>query len=135
MNMIGQLVAHRALSERRNIVIELIGADAKPTLQLVEALKTIGYVPKGVAVTCEFEEAHRRNLARSGDNISAYYAEPFHHAWIIDACREQQVLRKVDQVSCMSSKPRPKDPVVQGLSSTETRAVPRSYPRYRTLRG
>ena len=87
MIMIGQFVAHRALSERRNIVIELIGADVKPIEQLVEALKTIGYEPKGVVITCEFEEAHRRNLARSDDNISAYYAEPFHRAWIMNACR------------------------------------------------
>jgi Zeta toxin len=87
LNFIGQLVADRALSERRNIVIELIGADVKAIQELVEALKTIGYVPKGVAITCEVEEAHRRNLARSDDNISAYYAEPFHRAWIMNACR------------------------------------------------
>jgi Zeta toxin len=87
LNFIGQLVADRALSERRNIVIELIGADVKPIEQLVEALKTIGYKPKGVVIMCEFEEAHRRNLARSDDNISAYYAEPFHRAWIMNACR------------------------------------------------
>jgi hypothetical protein len=42
MDLIGRLVAHRALSERRNIVTEIIGAEVERTQQLIEALKSIG---------------------------------------------------------------------------------------------
>lgn len=86
MDLIGRLVASRALSERRNIVTEIIGAEEAPTKQLIEALKSIGYVVKVVGVTCDIDEAMCRNIERGDDNISAYYAEPFQSAWILDAC-------------------------------------------------
>ncbi len=34
---------------------------------------------------CDLEEGKRRDANR-GDNISAYYAEPFQIRWIIEAC-------------------------------------------------
>jgi chloramphenicol 3-O-phosphotransferase len=88
MNLIGRLITRRALSERRNIVTEIIGADAELTHRLIDALKRIGYRVKLVAIHCEPEEGMRRNASRSEDNISAYYAEPFQRTWIIDACNE-----------------------------------------------
>jgi hypothetical protein len=38
--------------------------------------------------------SERRNESRGGDDISAYYAEPFQRAWIIDACNELVRRRK-----------------------------------------
>ena len=87
LGLIGPLVSQRAISERRNIVTEIIGADKAPTFELIEALKAAGYLVDVVAVTCDFEESVRRNEDR-GDNISAYYAEAFQRQWIIDACGE-----------------------------------------------
>ncbi|MCO5056209.1 zeta toxin family protein [Thermomonas sp.] len=87
LNLIGPLVSQRAISERRNIVTEIIGADQDPTFELIETLEAAGYLVDVVALTCDFEESVRRNENR-GDNISAYYAEAFQRQWIIDACGE-----------------------------------------------
>jgi chloramphenicol 3-O-phosphotransferase len=88
MDLIGRLVTNRALSERRNIITEIIGAEVEPTIQLSKALERIGYKTQFVGILCKIEEAMRRNLSRRSDNISAYYAEPFQRAWIIDTCRK-----------------------------------------------
>lgn len=88
MELIGRLVTRRALTERRNIVTEIIGAEVEPVHQLIEALRSIGYSVQGAVITCDVEEALRRNASRGDDDISAYYAEPFQRAWIIDACAE-----------------------------------------------
>jgi hypothetical protein len=89
LEIIGRLVTQRALSERRNIVTEIIGSEVEPTKQLIDALVALGYDVKGVQVTCDAAEAWQRNLNR-GDNISAYYAEPFQRRWIIETCSELQ---------------------------------------------
>ncbi len=88
MDLIGGLVAKRALAERRNIVTEIIGAEAEPVQQLIDALRSIGYRVQGVVVDCDVEEAVRRNASRDDDDISAYHAQPFQRVWIIDACTE-----------------------------------------------
>ncbi len=85
LELIGRLVARRAVSERRNIVTEIIGADQAPTMSLISELKSAGYSVEGILITCDMEESIRCNENR-GDNISAYYAEPFQRQWIIDAC-------------------------------------------------
>jgi len=88
MDLIGALVAKRALAERRSIVTEIIGSELEPVQQLVDALESIGYGVQGVVVDCDVEEALRRNESRGDESISAYDAEPFQRAWIIDACTE-----------------------------------------------
>ena len=87
MELIGDAVARRAVSERRHIVIELTGMDYEPTQQLLEAVNAIGYMVSVQAVTCDIEEAWRRNTTRGNDDISCYYAEPFHRRWLLDAAR------------------------------------------------
>jgi len=89
MMVIGQLVAGRAVQERRHIVTELIGADFEATMELMDAMKTIGYQVEAMVVTCDIEEAMKRNLARGEDNISCYYAEPYQRGWLLAAAREQ----------------------------------------------
>jgi dephospho-CoA kinase len=84
---IGQMVANRAISEKRHIVTEIVGADFPPVNELISALKTAGYHVEVVAVVCELEESIRRNETR-GNNISAHYAEPFQQKWIIQSCRQ-----------------------------------------------
>jgi chloramphenicol 3-O-phosphotransferase len=96
MELVGRLVTHRALSERRNIVTEIIGAEVEQTHQLVDALKSIDYQVQLAAITCDIQEGMRRNMSRGDDNISAYCAEPFQRAWIIDTCNELANDRKVN---------------------------------------
>jgi hypothetical protein len=85
MQIIGPLIAKRAISERRHIVTELIGADFEPTKALIDAMLAIGYHLNLQAITCDIEEAQRRNLNRGDDCISAFYAEHFQRAWLHDA--------------------------------------------------
>lgn len=85
LQMIGPLIARRAISQRRNIVTEILGTDPASTQALIGALGQAGYRVKVIAVACSLEEQLRRNENR-GDNISAYHAEPFHRQWIINAC-------------------------------------------------
>lgn len=85
MQIIGRFVARRAISERRHIVTELIGADIDPTTALIEAMLAIGYRMDIQPITCDIEEAQRRNLSRGGDNISCYYAEPYQRGWLHEA--------------------------------------------------
>jgi hypothetical protein len=88
MDLIGRIVANRAISERRNIVTEIIGSDFDETTELIDAMRTIGYRIEAVGVTCDIEEAMKRNLSRGEDNISSYYAEPIQRQWLIDAAQE-----------------------------------------------
>lgn len=55
MELIGRLVTRRALTERRNIVTEIIGAEVEPVHQLIEALRSIGYSVQGAVITCDVE--------------------------------------------------------------------------------
>lgn len=88
MDLIGRLVARRAIAERRNIVTEVIGSDFEATTELIDAMRSIGYTIEGVSVTCELEEAVRRNESRDENNISSYFAEPYQRQWLINAARE-----------------------------------------------
>jgi hypothetical protein len=89
MEFVGSRVAARAVTERRHIVTELIGADYAATVELIEAMRAIGYQICVEGINCEVEEAQRRNLARGEDNISCYYAEPFQRRWLLDGARKQ----------------------------------------------
>jgi len=83
LEMIGRMVTLRALSERRNIVTEIVGHKATQTSKLIDVLNKLGYKVKMITVTCDLHEALRRNETR-GDNVSAYYAEQFQYMWIIE---------------------------------------------------
>ena len=90
MEVVGTLIAGRAVAERRHIVTEIIGADYEATVELIEAMRSIGYKISVNGVTCDVEEAQRRNLARGDDNISCYFAEEFQRKWLIQAaCSDQ----------------------------------------------
>lgn len=89
LELIGSYVAWKAVSERRNIVTEMICGSRENTEALIEAMKSIGYKIEIVYVDCDIEEAMKRNLERGDDNISAYYTEPYHQRWILKAAAEQ----------------------------------------------
>lgn len=87
LEFVGNQVTRRALAERRHIVTEIIGADVEPTLSLTSSLIALGYEVQVEHIIGDPMESWERNVTR-GDNISAYYAEPVHRKWIVDACRE-----------------------------------------------
>ena len=88
MDTIGATVARRAVRERRHIVTEIIGHEYGPTCQLIDAMLAIGYKIDVVYIHKDVAEAWKWNLSRSDSNISAYYTEPFHRKWLLDAAAE-----------------------------------------------
>ena len=87
MNIVGNLVAQRAISERRHIVTELIGADHRTLMELIQTMTTAGYKIEVRYIHCGIEAAVSRNLSRGDDNISSYYAEPYQRRWLIEAAQ------------------------------------------------
>ena len=85
MEIIGQLIAERAVSEQRNIVTEIIGSEYEPTVALIEAMKGAGYKVNVVGLKCDLEESMKRNLNRGDDCISAYYADAYQIRWLFGA--------------------------------------------------
>jgi len=82
MELIGALVAEKAIQERRHIVTELIGAEFEPVKALIDSMKAIGYKVEIIGLTCDLEESFRRSENRGDDNISAYYAERYQREWL-----------------------------------------------------
>ena len=85
LQRIGSLVAATALRARRHVVVELLGDDGSPVEAVVSSLKRAGYRTRMVVISCDVEEAIRRNEARGADNISCHFAERFHGRWILAA--------------------------------------------------
>ncbi len=92
MEIVGTMIAGRAVAERRNIVTELIGADYDATVKLIEAMRSIGYKISVNGVSCDLEEAQRRNLARSDKDVSCYFSEEFQRKWLIAAAGSKQIV-------------------------------------------
>lgn len=86
IDAIGASVTQKALSERRNIVTEIIGAKPEPAQELISWLRALGYKVDVKLITCDLQESLRRNEVR-GDNVSAFYAEHFQVSWIVNACK------------------------------------------------
>jgi hypothetical protein len=85
MGLIGSAIVLRALKEKRNIVTEIIGANADKLLILINAIESTGYEVDLIAMTGDISETWRRNINRGVKNISAYYCEPYHMKWILQA--------------------------------------------------
>ena len=92
MEIVGSLVAKRAITERRNIVTEIVGSDYEPTKELIDAMNSVGYSVNGQMIECDLEESMRRNLNRDGDCVSAHYAEEFQRKWLVEAASSAGVV-------------------------------------------
>lgn len=90
MELIGRLVARQALHERRNIVTEMTGDQFEETSTVIDAMTSLGYKVEVIGLTCDLEEAQRRNMNRGDDNISAYYTQSYHQRWILEAVENVQ---------------------------------------------
>lgn len=85
IDIVGSLVAERAIRERRNIVTEVHFVEYSIYAALIDAMKAAGYRTRLVALHCELEEAARRNRARGPHNVSAYYTDEFNVKWLLEA--------------------------------------------------
>ncbi|MCU0231127.1 MAG: ATP-binding protein [Acidobacteria bacterium] len=88
LQLAGRLVASRAIAERRNIVTEIIGDDSRSTALMINALRRAGYSIRVKIIRAPLEVCIERNENRGDDDISAFFAQEFNVAWIVEACRE-----------------------------------------------
>jgi len=88
MEHLGLSVASRAINERRNIVVEVIGQDSRPLNSMLERLRACDYELKVDVLDCDVEVALQRNEQRGENNISSYYAEPYHLRWLATAATD-----------------------------------------------
>lgn len=88
MNQIGLSKMRECIKDKKNIVIEIIGADYESVKELLDLSDKIKYSHKVDYLECDMEEAWQRNVNRGNDNISAHYCEPYHIKWFKQASIE-----------------------------------------------
>ena len=81
MNEIGLDKLKTAIRKKEDIVVEVIGNKPELLEELIEQIKSINYKIDLVNLTCDIEEAKKRNNNRDDDSISAYYCESYHLNW------------------------------------------------------
>ena len=85
MKRIGQAILTKAVVERRNIVVEVLGYTDIPQIKAIyTGFKKRGYRTIMVELDCELETAVQRNASREKNNISAYFTESYHINWLLD---------------------------------------------------
>jgi hypothetical protein len=88
LDLIGYGIAFKAIQQRRNIVTEITGGGPDGYDQskaVLDAMLSVGYKVEVMYVHCDVEAAAQRNVDRGDDNISAYYAGPYHCRWLLEA--------------------------------------------------
>ena len=96
MDIIGCLIAQRAIVERRHIVTEIIGGNFDATTQLMDTMRASGYEVSLEYIECDIEKAWQNNINRGDDNISSYYSEPYQRNWLVDAARHVKEIEDSD---------------------------------------
>ncbi len=102
MNQIGLSKMRESIKDKKNIVIEIIGADYESVKELLDLSDKIKYSHKVDYLECDMNEAWHRNVSRGNDNISAHYCEPYHIKWFKQASIEYlnpKYVQKLDSTS------------------------------------
>jgi len=81
MNQIGLEKMRESVLGKKNIVIEIIGAEYESVKELIDLSERINYSNKVDYLECDMDEAWQRNINRGNDNISAHFCEPYHIMW------------------------------------------------------
>lgn len=88
MEIIGTLVARRAILQRRNMVTEMTVSLEEEIKTVIDAMTRIDYKVQVVRLDCDLETAKERNLNRDDEGISAAYTQLYHQRWIRNAAKE-----------------------------------------------
>jgi hypothetical protein len=89
LDPVGYAITNQAISQKRNIVTESCGREEGLLNDTISAMKAIGYRVSAHYVECDLETSLERNESRGDENISSYYAEPYHLAWLLQAARAE----------------------------------------------
>jgi ABC-type cobalamin/Fe3+-siderophores transport system ATPase subunit len=88
VNEIGEKIAKRAISEKRNIVLEMIGADTETMTSIIDPMLDFGYEVDIEHVTGDVAESykwHLKAVAEDKGYLPTTLTEVFHFAWILKA--------------------------------------------------
>ena len=91
MEFIGGSIANKAIKEKRNIVMEIIGESLEDSRDIIDTMNSHGYKVKLIYVECNPVEAYKRHLNAAKnevDYIPCAYAQNFHKKWLLDAAKE-----------------------------------------------
>jgi len=89
IDMVGELVARRAIEERRHIVTEVFEANPQKLIGLIDSMKALGYHTELVGVRTDLERSIEWNQSRGPANVSSYYTDRFNVRWLSEAARAQ----------------------------------------------
>lgn len=90
INSIGQSIAKKAVVEKRNISVEIIGDSSEKTTALINTLTKNNYEVKVNFVHCDPVEAYERHLRTVKEDplyISCYFTQDMHINWILEAAK------------------------------------------------
>ncbi len=88
VNEIGELIAYRAINERRNIVLEMIADKVGSLDPIIGAMTAIGYKVDIIHISSDIDEAYRRHLNAVKEDrgyLPTYFSEDYHRRCIIKA--------------------------------------------------
>lgn len=88
MNDAGRRIAERAIAGRYSLMIEASGDQRAALMPIIERMKALGYRVEMEAVTVDLDKSIEYNEARGPDNISSYFAQDYHLAWLADAAQK-----------------------------------------------
>lgn len=77
----------RAIAERRNILIEVIGDKFEPLNNLLDKMKAIGYTVRVEFIFNDIAKSWENNLKRGKDNTSSFYTQDETYAWFNSALK------------------------------------------------
>lgn len=86
IDAIGCRIARKAINERRNIVVEIIGANFDETKEVIDTMTKLGYDAEVIFVDCDPAQARQRHLkAIQTDKLylSCYFTDSLHRKWMV----------------------------------------------------
>ena len=84
LNYIGTEIVKRILNENYSFVMEIMPDQYKNIIIIINKLKKLGYKTIGIKFDSTLKEAEDRNKNRNKNDISSYFTENFHIAWLLN---------------------------------------------------
>jgi predicted kinase len=87
LNFTGSELVKKIIANRYSFVFEIMPDQHKNLVIIINELKRLGYKTIGIKFDSTEEEAIKRNIKRDQNNISSYFTENFHIAWLLNNIR------------------------------------------------
>ena len=84
LNYIGSEIIKKIIANRYSFILEIMPDQYKNLIFIINQLKKLGYKTTGIKFDCTQEEAQIRNTQRDKNDISSYFTENFHIAWLLN---------------------------------------------------